>query len=173
VIRSVNGKTPLVAESAFVSEAAYVVGDVEIGENCGIWPGAVVRGDFGRIRIGRNSSVEDNCVIHSGSPGGDGNVDIGEDVIIGHGATLNCRSVGDRALIGMSATVLHDVEIGEDSVIAAGSVVSPGTKIPPGSQVVGIPGKVKGRVSEKYLEALRWGIKVCVDLARQFKEQGL
>jgi len=72
VIRSVNDKTPLVAESAFVSEAAYVVGDVEIGENCGIWPGAVVRGDFGRIRIGRKSSVEDNCVIHSGSPGATG-----------------------------------------------------------------------------------------------------
>ncbi len=68
MIRSFNGKTPRIAESAFVSEAAYIVGDVEIGENCSIWPGAVIRADFGKIKIGTNTAVEDNCVIHSGSP---------------------------------------------------------------------------------------------------------
>ena len=62
MIRSFNGKTPQIAESAFVSEAAYVVGDVEIGENSSVWPGAVIRGDFGQIKIGQNTQVEDNCV---------------------------------------------------------------------------------------------------------------
>ncbi len=66
MIRSVNGKTPKIAESAFVSEAAYVIGDVEIGENSGIWPGAVVRGDFASIKIGSNTMIEDNSVLHGG-----------------------------------------------------------------------------------------------------------
>jgi len=66
MIRSFDGKTPKVAESAFVSEAAYVVGDVEIGEGSSVWPGAVIRADFARIRIGQNNLIEDNCVLHSG-----------------------------------------------------------------------------------------------------------
>ena len=68
MIRSFNGKTPRIAESAFISEAAYVIGDVEIGENSSVWPGAVIRGDMGKITIGDNTAIEDNCVIHSGSP---------------------------------------------------------------------------------------------------------
>ena len=68
MIKSFRGKTPRIAESAFISEAAYIVGDVEIGENSSIWPGAVIRGDFGKIKIGENTAVEDNSVIHSGSP---------------------------------------------------------------------------------------------------------
>jgi len=68
MLRTFNGKTPKIAQSAFVSEAAYIIGDVEVGENSSVWPGAVIRGDFGKIRIGENTAVEDNCVIHSGSP---------------------------------------------------------------------------------------------------------
>ena len=66
MIRSFNGKTPKIAKSDFVSETAYIVGDVEIGENSSVWPGAVLRGDFGKIKIGVNTAVEDNCVIHAG-----------------------------------------------------------------------------------------------------------
>jgi carbonic anhydrase/acetyltransferase-like protein (isoleucine patch superfamily) len=72
MIREFNGKSPKIASSAFVSEAAYIVGDVEIGENSNIWPGAVIRADFGKITIGKNTSIEDNCVVHGGT-----------DVIIG------------------------------------------------------------------------------------------
>ncbi len=102
MIRSFNGKTPKIAESAFVSEAAYVVGDVEIGENSSVWPGAVIRGDFGSIRIGKNTAVEDACVIHSGSPTTlTADVTIGNNVHIGHGAVINCLRIGNKVLIGM------------------------------------------------------------------------
>jgi carbonic anhydrase/acetyltransferase-like protein (isoleucine patch superfamily) len=64
MIRGFNGKTPRIAESAFISETAYIIGDVEIGEHSSVWPGAVIRADFGKAKIGKNSAVEDNCVIH-------------------------------------------------------------------------------------------------------------
>ena len=118
MIRSLSGMTPRIAASAFVSEAAYIVGDVEIGEESNVWPGAVIRGDFGRITIGRNTSIEDNCVIHSGTPSAPvGDVSIGDRVIIGHGAVLNCKKIGSFVLIGMNSTILHDAEIGDHCVI--------------------------------------------------------
>ena len=115
MIRTFEGKTPKVASSAFVSEAAYIIGDVEIGENTCILPGAVIRGDLGKITIGKNVAIEDNCVIHSGSPTIPpiADVTIGDNVIFGHGAVSNGRIIGNNVLIGMNATILHDVEIGD------------------------------------------------------------
>ena len=120
-MKSFNGKTPRIAESAFVSEAAYVVGNVEIGENSSVWPGAVIRGDFGSIKIGNNTTVEDGCVIHAGSPETImKNLTIGDNVHIGHGAVINCQRIGNKVLIGMNATLLHDAEIGSQCIIGAG-----------------------------------------------------
>ena len=123
-----------VNESAFISETAYVIGDVEIGENSSVWPGAVIRADLGKITIGKNSVIEDNCIVHSGTPSFPpvADVIIGENVIIGHGAVSNARRIGDNVLIGMNSTILHDVEIGEYSIIAAGCVVKEKMKIPEG-----------------------------------------
>jgi carbonic anhydrase/acetyltransferase-like protein (isoleucine patch superfamily) len=174
MIRDFNGKSPRIAASAFVSESAYVVGDVEIGEHSNVWPGAVIRGDFGTIRIGCNSSVEDNCVIHSGTPSShEGHVFIGDSVLIGHGAVLNCRSIGSNVLIGMNATVLHDAEIGSFCIIGAGCLVGQGMNIPDHSFVVGVPGKIVGRPSEKQLWWVKEGRKEYTELARQYKMQGL
>src|SRR5512137_2283430 len=90
MIRRLEEKIPRIAESAFVSEAAYVVGAVEIGEDSSVWPGAVIRGDFGSIKIGRNTIVEDNCVIHSGTySAAIGNVSIGDQVVIGAGCLVS------------------------------------------------------------------------------------
>ena len=172
MIRSYNGKTPRIAESAFVSETAYVVGDVEIGDDSSIWPGAVIRGDTGRIIIGRKVAVEDNSVIHSGTPPG-GEVTIGDMVQIGHGAVINGRRIGNNVLIGMNATVLHDAEIGNLCIIGAGCLVSQGMKIPDNSFVVGVPGKVKGQSSP---EQLWWAQEAPLKYAewgKQYKEEGL
>ena len=176
MIRSLKGMTPRIAKSAFVSETAYVVGDVEIGEESNVWPGAVIRGDFGRIAIGRNTSIEDNCVIHSGTPSLSSpvrDVFIGDRVIIGHGAVLNCRRIGDCVLIGMNATVLHEVEIGDNCVIGAGCVVGQNMKVPDYSFVVGVPGKIKGKPTEQQLYWTREGYKEYIDLMRTYKEEGL
>ncbi len=172
MIRSLNGKAPKIAVSAFVSEAAYIVGDVEIGENSSVWPGAVIRGDFGKIKIGKNTAVEDNCVIHSGSPSGVGDTVIGDNVVIGHGAVLNCHRIGNSVLIGMNATILHDVEIGDFCVVAAGCLVKQGMKIPDMSFVAGVPGEIKREASAEQLWWTQHNPEVYPKLAEKYKEQG-
>jgi len=175
MIRSFNGKTPRIHESAFISETAYVIGDVEIGENSSVWPGAVIRADLGKITIGKNTVIEDNCIIHSGSPTFPPVIDvtIGENVIIGHGAVSNAYKIGDNVLIGMNSTVLHDVEIGEYSIIAAGCVVKEKMKIPDRSFVVGVPAVIKGKISEEQLWWSQNSPKIYYELAQQYKREGL
>jgi carbonic anhydrase/acetyltransferase-like protein (isoleucine patch superfamily) len=174
MIRSINGKTPSIAESAFVSETAYVVGDVEIGDGSNVWPGAVIRGDFGRITIGRNTSVEDNCVLHSGTPtSAIGDVSIGDNVLIGHGAVLNCRRIGSNVLIGMNATILFDAEIGDFCLIGAGCVVGQGMKVPDKSFVAGVPGRIKGKLTSQQVRWIQEGPRDYAELTRQYREQGL
>ena len=174
MLRTFDGMKPRIAPSAFVSEAAYVIGDVEIGENSGVWPGAVIRGDFGKIRIGNNTAVEDNCVIHSGSLSSEvGDVIIGSEVHIGHGAVINCRRIGNNVLIGINATILHDAEIGDSCIVGAGCLVSQGMQVPDGSFVAGVPGEIKGKVSPRQSIWIQRAPQGYVELARRYKEQGL
>jgi carbonic anhydrase/acetyltransferase-like protein (isoleucine patch superfamily) len=175
MIKSLNGKTPRIHPSAFVSEAAYVIGDVEIDENSSVWPGAVVRGDLGKITIGKNSVIEDNCVIHSGTPSFPPNLDvtIGDNAVIGHGAVSNAWKIGNNVLIGMNSTVLHDVEIGDYSIIAAGCVVKEKMKIPERSFVVGVPAAIKGKIAKEQEWWSQNSPKIYADLARQYKREGL
>ncbi len=175
MIRDFNGKTPKIADSAFVSEAAYVVGDVEIGENSSVWPGAVIRSDFGKTKIGRNTAVEDNCVIHSGSPTQPPIMDvtIGDNVIMGHGAVSNGRRIGNNVIISMKSTILHDAEIGDYSMIAAGCVVKEKMKIPEKSFVVGVPAEIKGEISPEQLWWSQNSPKIYQEWAQQYKQEGL
>jgi carbonic anhydrase/acetyltransferase-like protein (isoleucine patch superfamily) len=172
MIRSIGGKTPRVAATAFVSEAAYVVGDVEIGEDASIWPGAVIRADTGRIVIGRGTAVEDGCVIHSGVPPFEVTT-IGDFTNIGHGAVVHGYRVGKNTLIGMNASVLQGAEIGDFCLIGAGCLVTEGMKVPDYSFVVGVPGRIKGRVPEKQMAWLREVPLAYVELGRQYKAAGL
>ena len=163
MIRSLPGKTPKIAASAFVSEAAYVVGDVEIGENSTIWPGAVIRGDFAKITIGDNVMVEDNCVLHVGDP-----MVIGNYVNIAHGAVVHASKIGNHVLVGINATVLHEVEIGDYCIIGANSLVSQRMKIPDRSFVAGVPAEIKGKPTE---EQMFWANTLpAIKLAQQYKE---
>ena len=168
MIRSFDGKTPRIAESAFISEAAYVVGDVEIGEHSNVWPGAVIRADFAAIRIGSHVDIEDNSMLHAGN-----DMEIGDNVIVGHGAVVHSRKVGSRVLIGMNATTLHNSEIGDSCIVAAGSVVTEGMKIPQGSFVVGVPAKVRGQITDRQKTWVEGHESFYPDLAKRYKEQGL
>ena len=168
MIRSFNGKTPQIADSAFVSQTAYIIGDVKIDENSGIWPGAVIRADFDSIKIGRNSHIEDNSVLHSGT-----SMEIGDNVIIGHSVVMHGKKIGNNTLIGNNATILEDAEIGSFCIIGAGCLVMSGMKVPDKSFVAGVPGEIRGKPS---LEQLRWvqeGPQTYNKLAKQYKEQGL
>ncbi|PKN23819.1 MAG: gamma carbonic anhydrase family protein [Deltaproteobacteria bacterium HGW-Deltaproteobacteria-21] len=172
MIRSFNGKSPRIADSAFVSEAAYIIGDVEIGENSGVMPSAVIRADMGKITIGSSVFVEDNCVIHSGSSlGPNGDVVIGDRVLIGHGAVLNCRSIGSHVLIGMNAALLHNVDIGSYCIIAACAMVTQGMKVPDRSFVVGVPGKIAGPPTEDQLWWVKDGITQYEQLLELYKKE--
>jgi carbonic anhydrase/acetyltransferase-like protein (isoleucine patch superfamily) len=174
LIRSFNGKTPRVADSAFVSEAAYVIGDVELGENVSVWPGAVIRADFGKAVIGDNSTIEDNCIIHTGTPRTVyADVTIGKNVHIGHGAVLNCKSIGNYVLIGMNSTILHDVEIGDYCIIGASCLVMEKVRIPERSFVIGVPGKIKAKVTEEQLYWVKEAPLTYIDLMKQYKAEGL
>lgn len=168
MIRSLDeGKAPKIAESAWISEAGYVVGEVKIGERSSVWPGAVVRADFSPIIVGRNTHIEDNCVIHSDEP-----LHIGDNVILGHGVIVHCRSIGNNCLIGSNATLLAGVEIGDFSIVGAGALVLPDTKVPPRSFVVGVPATVRPATSGQVdgLEQSRGGQDLYADLARRYKE---
>ena len=132
---------PSVPETAYVSKSALVMGQGVLGEYSGIWPGAVIRGDFARIEIGEATIIEDNCVVHAG-----GDMIIGEHVIVGHGAVVHGERVGDRTLVANNATILDGSVVGNFCIIGAGAVVSPGSNIPDHSLVFGVPGKVVGQV---------------------------
>ena len=175
MIRSFKGKTPKIADSAFVSEAAYVIGDVEIGEDSSVWPGAVIRGDMGKITIGRNVVIEDNCVIHSGSPvlPPVSDVFIGDYVIFGHGAISNGSKVGAHTIVGIGSTILHDVEIGEYCIIAAGCVVKEKARVPDKSFVVGVPGVIKGQVADSQMYWAQESPRIYREIAIEYKKEGL
>ena len=169
MIRTLGDKIPKIAESVFVSEAAYIVGDVEIGENCSVFPGAVIRADFGPIRIGKNTHIQDNAVVHAGFP----LLEIGDSVLVGHGAVVHARRIGNNVLIGMNATIMDNVEIEDSCVIAGGAVVVEGMKVPRNSFVVGVPAKIRGEVSPRQLTWLEEAPPVYSDCAQEYKKQGL
>ena len=168
MIKTVHGKTPKLAESAFVSEAAYVAGDVEIGEHSSVWPGTVIRGDHAKITIGKNTQIEDNCTVHSGTP-----MTIGDNVHIGHNVVVHCSRIGNIVLIGNHATISEYAEIGDFCVVGAGALVTPEMKIPDRTFVVGVPAKAKGKVTDERIAITKQSVDVYIKLAKEYKEQGL
>lgn len=147
MIRSYDGVEPEIADSAYIDEAAAVIGDVTIGEDASIWPGVVLRGDEGHIEIGEGTNLQDNVVCHEP-------VEIGPYVTVGHTAIVHSCTVEERSVVGMSATVLDGSVVGDHSIVAAGSVVTENTEIPPYSLVVGTPAEVKAELDEsRWFEA--------------------
>lgn len=168
MIKSFRGKTPQIHETAFTSEAAYIAGDVEIGEGSSVWPGTVIRGDHAKVTIGKNTQIEDNCTVHTGTP-----LTIGDNVHIGHSVVVHCSRIGNTVLIGNHATISEYAEIGDGCVVGAGALVTPGMKVPDRTFVVGVPAKVKGKVSDERIAITKQSVDVYIKLAKEYKEQGL
>jgi carbonic anhydrase/acetyltransferase-like protein (isoleucine patch superfamily) len=165
LIRSLDGKSPRIHPSVFVSEAAYIVGDVEIGENSSVWPGAVIRADYGDIIIGKNCSLQDNCVLHT-----DDHLELGDNVLMTHGAVIHGGKVGSNVLIGVNAVLLEDTDVGNYVFIGAGAIVR--GKVPDNSLVIGVPGKIRP-LSESQAARLKDPTANYVRNAKRFIEQGL
>jgi len=147
MIRSYQGKTPVVPASCYVDVSAQLIGDVELGEQASVWMNAVLRGDVNAIRVGARSNVQDCAVLHGMRyvyP-----VIVGEMVTIGHNATVHGCVLEDAVLVGIGATILNNARIGEGSIIAAGAVIPEQTVIPPNSLVAGVPGKIKKTLGDE------------------------
>jgi len=141
VLRSYRGRSPRVHPSAFIDESAQVIGDVEIGEESGVWMCAVLRGDVHSIRVGSRTNIQDGAILHGMT--GTHPTTVGSSVTIGHGAIIHGCAIDDQVLVGMGAILLNGVHVGSGSIVAAGTLLVEGMKVPPKSLVMGSPGKVK------------------------------
>ena len=150
LIKSLNNKTPVIGKNCFLAETATLIGDVEMGDNCSVWFNAIIRGDVHYIKIGNNTNIQDNAVIHATykkSP-----TNMGDNVTIAHGAIVHGCTLHNNVMIGMNAVVLDDAVVESNSIIAAGSVVTKGTKVESGWVYAGIPAKKIKEISPELLE---------------------
>lgn len=168
MIRSFEGVTPTIPESAYVDESAVVIGDVVLGEQVSVWPLTVIRGDVNSIRIGARTNIQDGTVIHVAHAGrydpvGAATI-VGEDVTVGHKAILHACTIGDRVLVGMGAIVMDKAEVGSDVIIGAGALVPPGKKLDAGYLYVGNPVRRLRPLSDTEKEQLVYSAELYVEL---------
>lgn len=135
-------------DRVMIAENAVVVGDVVLAKNCGIWYGAVLRGDEGHIEVGEDTNIQDNAVVHE-------NVNLGKGCTVGHGAIVHGCTVGDNTLIGMGATILNGAKIGRDCIVGAGALVTGKMDAPDGSMILGSPAKVVRPLTAEEIESNR------------------
>jgi carbonic anhydrase/acetyltransferase-like protein (isoleucine patch superfamily) len=151
---ALKDREPRVHPEAYVHPLAVLIGDVRIAAGCYIGPGAALRADWGGIRLGAGSNVQENCVIHV-RPGD--LVTLGTDCHVGHGAIIHGAVVGSRVLVGMGAILFDAVVVDDEATIAAGAVLLEGFRVPRRAIVAGVPAKVVGEASEELLERKRRG----------------
>ena len=166
-IYSIDGFVPVIHPSAFVHPSAQVIGDVIVGRNCYIGPGAVLRGDFGRIQIDDQANIQDTCVMHAFP-----NLDcrVRAHGHIGHGSVLHGCEIGEDAMVGINAVVLDGAHISARSIVGACAMVTAQFTCPEQSLIIGIPAKVKRALSEEEVEWKRAGTRDYVELARRHFE---
>lgn len=164
MIYAFRGFRPVIHESAFIHPQAAVTGDVIIGRDVYVGPGAAIRGDWGRIVIEDGCNVQENCTIHM-FPGV--TVLLREGAHIGHGAVIHGAAIGRNSLIGMNSVIMDEVEIGDECIVGALCFIKSGEKIPARSMVVGNPGKIVKTVSDEMIAWKTEGTR----LYRQLPEQ--
>ena len=149
LIKSVNGKTPVIPEDCYVAENATIVGEVAFGHSCSVWFNAVIRGDVNSIRMGNKVNIQDGAVIHCTYQ--KTKTVLGNNVSVGHNALVHGCTVHDNVLIGMGAIVMDNCEIGSNSIIAAGAVLLENTKVESGVIYAGVPAKKVKDISQELI----------------------
>lgn len=139
LIRPLNGFTPRFGNNCFLAETAAIIGDVVTGDDCSIWYGAVLRGDVNPIRLGNRVNIQDGAVLHTLHR--KSVVEIGDNVSVGHNATIHGARVEHDCLIGMGATLLDNAVVHSGTIIAAGALVLTGQECEPGCVYAGVPAK--------------------------------
>jgi carbonic anhydrase/acetyltransferase-like protein (isoleucine patch superfamily) len=171
-LRTYRGVSPKLGARVYVDPAASVIGDVALDDDVSIWPGAAVRGDVEKIRIGARTNVQDGAVLHVTqdgpySPGGFPCI-IGSDVTIGHAAVVHACTVEDCCLIGMHATVLDGAVVKRHGFVGAGAVVAPGKVVGEGELWIGNPARCVRRLSDSEIEALHYSANHYVELKDEY-----
>jgi gamma-carbonic anhydrase len=154
MLRPFRSVFPTVHPSAFVDQSAQIIGDVHVGAESSVWMNVVVRGDVHYIRIGARTNIQDGTIVHvmrDTHP-----TVVGDDVTIGHGAVVHGSTIEDRCLIGMGAILLNGCRIGTGSIVAAGSLLPEGMVVPPGSMVMGVPAKVRRKLTPDEDTSIQW-----------------
>jgi carbonic anhydrase/acetyltransferase-like protein (isoleucine patch superfamily) len=169
MIRPYRGVMPRIAASAYIDISGQIIGDVVIGERSSVWPNVTIRGDVNHIRVGNETSLQDNCVLH---------VDhmvypclVGDRVTVGHSAVLHGCVVEDDALIGIGAIVLNGAKIGKGAVVAAGALVPEGMEVPANALVMGSPAKVRREVTAEEAARFQKNCQNYVKLTGIYKEE--
>lgn len=168
MVRSFQGKKPVVAENVFLAENAVVIGDVTLEKGANIWYGAVLRGDENSIVIGENSNVQDNATVHVAKAHP---VVLGKNVTVGHNAIVHGCTVGDGTMIGMGACVLNGAVIGKGCLIGAGALIKEGAVIPDGSLCVGVPAKIVRELDEEGKKKILANAAMYVSLGKEYQEE--
>ena len=170
MIKSINGKTPVIDKTCCIVESGAVIGDVTIGEYSSVWFSGVVRGDFASITIADHTNVQDNATIHCDfiHP-----VTIGSYVSVGHNAVIHGATIGDNVIVGMNSTVLNGAVVGNNVIIGAGALVPERMVVPDNSLVVGVPGKVVKQLSEQQIAYIKRNAQNYCDMSVNYLREGL
>jgi carbonic anhydrase/acetyltransferase-like protein (isoleucine patch superfamily) len=163
-IYALGDRTPTIHPDAFVHPDAVVIGDVRIGADSSVWPGAILRGDYGTILIGERTSIQDGAVVHAVA---DYPTVVGDDCVVGHLAHLEGCVVHDRALIGSGSVVLHEATVRSGATVAAGAVVRNRTDVPENALAVGVPATIRPDAS--HVDEIAIGAALYVSNARRYK----
>lgn len=174
MIRPFKSIRPKVDRTAFISETAVIIGDVQIGAESGIWYNVVIRGDVNSIRIGCRTNIQDLSILHVTSRKSESDpgaaLFIGNDVTVGHHCTIHGCTLENGAFIGMNAVIMDRVVVGSGAMVAAGSLVTEGTIIPPGTLWVGSPAKFKRNLGENDKNRASFIAASYIDLAKVYRE---
>lgn len=168
MVYSFNGYTPVIHESSFIHPQSAITGNVIIGKDCYIGPGAALRGDWGQIILEDGCNVQENCTIHM-FPGI--TVLLKEGAHIGHGAVIHGARIGRNCLVGMNAVIMDNTDLGDESIVGALTFVREGDKIPPRSLVAGNPGKIIKQVSDEMLAWKSEGTRLYQELPQLMQEK--
>jgi carbonic anhydrase/acetyltransferase-like protein (isoleucine patch superfamily) len=167
-----NGVQPQLAPGAWVHPRATVIGEVRLGENASVWPGAVIRGDVNHIHIGAGTNIQDNCVLHvshktPASPAG-GPLMIGNRVTVGHTVILHACTIEDECLIGMGSIILDRAVIGKNVLLGAGSLVPEGKVLESGHLYLGRPAKMVRELTPEELAYFNYSADHYIRLMRSY-----
>lgn len=165
-VYALGERVPVIDPTAFVHPDAVVIGRVTIGADATVWPGAVLRGDYGEISVGARTSVQDGTVVHATA---ELPTRIGADCVVGHLAHLEGCTVEDGSLVGSGSVVLHRAVVRRGALVAAGAVVTNGTEVPPRAMALGVPARIRpDAVAEGAFAA---SVALYVDNGRRYREQ--